>query len=92
MSWFSDVLHKLLGIFKGVRDETAQYLHDHHDEILAKVKQLYENDFKGKPLIEWRDIAFQEVGKAIGFVEGDPGTALTIGINIAYDILKNGKA
>ena len=92
MSWFGDIFHKVMGIFRGVRDETTKYLADHHDEILAAMKKLYENDFRGRPLIEWRDEAFKLVGDAIGHLESDPGTALTVGINLAYDILKNGKA
>ena len=88
MSFFSDIAHKIFSIFKGVSDVTSKYIADNHDAILAKMTELYNNDFKNRPLKEWRDEAFKLVGDAIGFVEGDPGTALTIGINIAYDILK----
>lgn len=91
MSIFGKIGTWLIGLFNKTRPGLETFLADHHDQAI-KIMEDLAAQFAGTPMNQWRDKAFAVMGAAVGGIENNPGTWISLLIDLGYDVVRANQA
>jgi len=87
MSIISKIGNWLAGIFSKTRPGLAQFIHEHEAQAVT-ILETTALGFVGKPMNEWRNVAFADMSSAINSAKQHPDTWISILVDLAHDVIK----